>query len=405
MMSDKEMKTSSNANHETEMGPPKTSIGIIGWLKQNLFSSWVNTLLTIISIGLAYYIVSGSTQWVLLKANWAVISDNFKLFIVGQYPVEELWRVWFSVTFLNLLLGLSWGMWKGTTARIAMFQIALFLIIGLLPIISMGSRVWLFSNIALLILGYFVGNKTKKVKIVTIIGWALLFPLTIFLLNGFGVLNTVGTNVWGGFLLTLLIAIVAIVFSFPLGVLLALGRRSNLPVVKWFSIIYIEFIRGVPLITILFVAQFMIPLFLGQQIELNNVLRAMIGFTMFSAAYLAENVRGGLQSLPRGQFEAAQALGLSNAKMTFFVILPQALRAVIPAMVGQFIGIFKDTSLVMIVGLIDLVGMGKKILANPDYLGTQMEVFLFIAMTFFIFCYMMSYVSRRIENNLGVGQR
>ncbi|HSO57524.1 MAG TPA: amino acid ABC transporter permease, partial [Paenisporosarcina sp.] len=197
----------------------------------------------------------------------------------------------------------------------------------------------------------------------------------------------------------------AIVFSFPLGVLLALGRRSKLPIVRWFSIGYIELIRGVPLITILFIAQLMLPLFMGHGIDINNVVRAMVGFTLFTAAYLAENIRGGLQSIPRGQFEAAESLGLNTAFKMTFIILPQALRAVIPAIVGLFIGIFKDTSLVAVVGLTDILGIGKNIISNPEFLGTQMEVFIFVAVVFLIFCNMMSYASRRLEVALGVGKR
>jgi general L-amino acid transport system permease protein len=390
----------------SEVAPPVVSIGIIGWMRANLFSSWINTLLTIVLAYLTFLVVKNTLGWVFFTAEWTVISANFKLLMSGQYPVEELWRVWASLALVSILLGFSWGLWKGTIGHIAIFFIAIFgAASAFLPFISVGSKLWLVGNIAILVAAYFVGRKAPKLKKVTIAGWVSLFPIVIFFLNGFGILNTVSTNVWGGFLLTLLLAVVAILFSFPLGVLLALGRRSKLPIIRWFSIGYIELIRGVPLITILFVGQLMIPLFLGHGVQLNNVIRAMIGFTLFSAAYQAENIRGGLQSLPRGQFEAAQALGLSHTYMTVFIILPQALRAVIPAMVGQFIGIFKDTSLVAIVGLIDLLGMGKTIVSNPLYLGRYMEVYMFVAFVFFIFCYMMSYASRRIEAALGVGTR
>ena len=242
-------------------------------------------------------------------------------------------------------------------------------------------------------------------KIPVLLAWILVVPISISLFNGFGIIEPVSSNLWGGFLLTLLLASVSIICSFPIGLLLALGRRSKLPVVKWFCIIYIEFIRGIPLITVLFISQLMLPLLVGNSIELSNVLRAMAGFTLFSAAYLAENIRGGLQSLPRGQFEAAQALGLSSTKMMGLVILPQALRAVIPACVGQFISIFKDTSLVAVVSLTDLLGMGQKVVANPQFLGKQMEVFLFVGFIYFIFCYLMSHVSRRLEVTLGIGKR
>lgn len=222
------------------------------------------------------------------------------------------------------------------------------------------------------------------------------------MLHGFGE-NVVLTTNWGGLLLTLILAAVGICFCFPLGVLLALGRRSTLPAVKWVSTAYIETVRGVPLVTILFMAQVVIPIFMPDDIRLDKVLRAMLGITLFSAAYMAENVRGGLQAIPRGQFEAAQAVGLNYPLMMLFVVLPQALRSVIPAIVGQFIALFKDTSLVTIVGLLDLLGIAKTVIANPDWLGLQAEVYIFVAAIYFVFSYSMSYVSQKIEDALGVG--
>ncbi len=216
-------------------------------------------------------------------------------------------------------------------------------------------------------------------------------------------LPIVTTNLWGGLLLTILLTIVGIVFSFPLGVMLALGRRSQLPIVRWFSIGYIELVRGVPLITILFMAQLMLPLFLS--FTPDRVLRAMAGIIMFSAAYLAENVRGGLQAIPKGQFEAAEALGLNGFKTMVFIIMPQALRLIIPILVGQFISLFKDTALVSIVGLLDLVGIARTVLAQPEFLGLQREVYAFISLLYWVLSYAMSYVSQRLEVALGVGER
>lgn len=393
-----------NDNHTMEMAPPKTSIGLIGWMKQNLFSSWSNSLLSILFGAILYYIVAGTLRWVFIVADWRVIEANFRLLAVGQYTADQLWRVWLSLTLFSLLSGLTWGIWRGLASKLSTSLILLYVIVGVLPFITGSSKIWLLVNVLVVLGGYFLGNYFPRLKRITIIGWLALFPITIFLLSGFGLLPEVGTNLWGGFLLTILISMISIVFSFPIGVLLALGRRSNLPIIKWFSIAYIELIRGVPLISVLFMAQIMIPLFLPD-IRLDNVLRAMIAFTLFNAAYLAENVRGGLQSIPRSQYEAAQALGLSKTVMVSFVILPQALRAVIPALVGQSIAVFKDTSLVAIVGLIDLLGIGRFIVANPQFLGRQMEVFLFIAFVYWIFAYSMSYASRRLEKSLGVGER
>jgi len=386
------------------MKPPATSQGKLGWIKENLFSRWYHAFLTIAAAIVGGYVIVQTFQFI-IAADWSVISANFRLLMVGQFPIEEIWRVWASFCLVSILLGFSWGIWKGSIGHVAMTIGAIYVVMACMPFVGMNTRVLVLSNLALLGVTYIVGAKVPRVKIPVLLLWVLLIPLCILLFNGFGILKPVGTSFWGGFLLTILLASVSIICSFPIGVLLALGRRSKLPVIKWFCIIYIEFIRGIPLITVLFVGQLMLPLFLGDGVQLDNVLRAMVGFTAFSAAYLAENVRGGLQSLPRGQFEAAQALGFNSTLMMVFIILPQALRAVIPAMVGQFISIFKDTSLVAIVGLTDLLGMGKKLVANPDFLGKQMEVFIFIAFVYFIFCYLMSHVSRRLEVSLGVGKR
>ncbi len=386
--------------------PPKNTIGVWGWLRKNLFSSWLNTLLTIVTVWFVYAVLNKSLSWILGAAEWQVIAANFRLIFVGQYPVEELWRIWLSLSIVSALMGLSWGLWRGTMANLSVSLSFIYFIVAVMPFIQSGTRVWLFMNIALVLSGYFIGKKLtgKWVKRAIIAAWLLSFPVTIVLIKGFGVLPDVATNVWGGFLLTILITIVGIIFSFPLGILLALGRTSKLPVVRWFCITYIEVIRGVPLITVFFTAQIMIPLFI-QGFEINNIVRVMIGVSLFTAAYAAENVRGGLQSIPRGQYEAAQALGLSTPRMMFFVILPQALRAVIPAMVGQYISMFKDTSLVAIVGLFDLLGIGKTIVSNPDFLGKHMEVYLFIALIYWVVAFSMSYASRRMEKSLGVGER
>lgn len=210
---------------------------------------------------------------------------------------------------------------------------------------------------------------------------------------------------WGGLLLTFLLTVTGIVFSFPLGILLALGRRSRLPAVRGICITYIEVIRGVPLVTILFMAQVMLPFFLSTGTPPDRVLRAIAGITLFSAAYLAENVRGGLQAVPQGQYEAAYAVGLSGFKTMVYIILPQALRTVIPVLVGQFISLFKDTTLVSIVGLLDLLGISRSILAQPQYIAQQREVLLFITAIYWVFSYLMAYVSQRLEISLGVGER
>jgi general L-amino acid transport system permease protein len=239
------------------------------------------------------------------------------------------------------------------------------------------------------------------------LAWLASMPITVVLLQGIrGLpLPIVTSNLWGGLLLTFLLAIVGILLSFPFGVLLALGRRSSLPAVRILSTAYIELIRGVPLVTILFMAAVMLPLFLPSNVRIDQVLRAMVGITLFSAAYVAENVRGGLQAIPLGQVEAAHAIGLNTFQTNRFIVLPQALRAVIPANVGLFISLLKDTTLVTIVGLLELLGIGRAVLAQPQWFGAQLEVYVFIAAVFFILCYTMSQASYRLETALGVGTR
>ncbi|RNB85457.1 amino acid ABC transporter permease [Brevibacillus fluminis] len=373
-------------------------------IKQNLFSSWPNTLVTFLLLLVLGYLLKEAVYWIAVTAKWDVIVANFQLLMVGQYPAAETWRVWIIVTICSCLLGSAGGRQKGLWSHTSVFFLALFLLALLLPFLSLASRIWLAANIVVMGAGYLLCKKWPGSRKANLIGWICLVPLAILILQGAGAFHTVDSKLWGGFLLTILIAGISIVCSFPLGFLLALGRRSKLVVVRWFSVAYIELIRGVPLIAVLFMAQLMVPLFLGEGIELSNVLRAIIGFTLFNAAYFAETVRGGLQAIPRGQFEAADALGLSYIQKMGLVISPQAIRAVIPALVGNVIEVFKDTSLVAIVSLLDLIGIAKRIAANPQFLGTQMEVYLFVAFIFIIFCFFMSYISKSLERSFNVGR-
>ena len=265
----------------------------------------------------------------------------------------------------------------------------------------------LLAVVAGLVLGrtadrFFSPAESPRRRSLRIASWMLIVsPIVIFVLvYGLGNLLPVSdTRNWGGLLLTMMLTIVGIIGSFPLGILLALGRRSELPVVKYVSTLYIEFVRGVPLITVLFMAQLLVPFLNPSLAEVDAVFRAMVGITLFSAAYLAENVRGGLQSIPPGQVEAARALGLSSWQITLQITLPQALRAVIPALVGQFISLFKDTSLVAIVGLIDLTGISNAVVAQTEFIGLRREAYVFITAIYFIFSYVMGYVSRKMEES------
>lgn len=322
----------------------------LAWARQNLFNTWYNSLLTVGCLWIICQILVSFTIWITAQAQWEVIRENFRLFLVGRYPESEYWRLWLVLGAIAALAGLSW---------------------------------------------------VRKIRNWMPAVWILAFPIVLWLIGGGLGLSEVDTNLWNGLLLTLLMAVTSIVLSFPLGVLLALGRTSPLPVARWFSILYIEVIRGLPLIGILFIAQVMLPLVLPPEIRLDRVLRAIAGLTLFSAAYVAENVRGGLQSVPRGQVEAAKALGLNAPLVVLLIVLPQALRAAIPSIVGQFIGLFKDTTLLSIVGLLELLGMARSILAQPQFIGRYAEVYLFAGAFYWLCCYAMSLASRRLEENLG----
>jgi general L-amino acid transport system permease protein len=243
------------------------------------------------------------------------------------------------------------------------------------------------------------GKVRKRLQFVS---WALLpigLLLTLWLMGGGLGLRTVRTSLWGGLILTLLVAVISVLLAFPLAILLALGRQSKLPVIRGLCTGYIEIMRGLPLIGILFMAQVMLKLLLPPQWPLDRLLRAIAGLVLFNAAYLAENVRAGLQAIPLGQVEASKALGLNPFQTLRLIVLPQALRLVLSAIVGQFISMFKDTSLLALFSLFELTGIARSILAQPDFLGRNAEVFLFIGLVYWFFCYGMSMVSRQLEQS------
>ena len=394
-------------------GPALSISDALRWIRTNLLSTWYNAVLTVVIIAVLFLSVKGIGSWVLFTADWSAVTSNLKLFLVGQYPSDETWRVGLVVLTTMFFMGLSWSVWGGVART---FALALAVGLGatsLLPpglvSLDLGVRLWLIAHPVAIMLGYSLGRMSLVRPRWVVMGWLLSFLLTLIILRGFhdnAWLPFVSTNQWGGLLLTFLLALVGIVASFPLGVLLALGRRSNLPVVKVFSILFIEAVRGVPLVSLLFMTQIIVPLFLPEGMRMDRVIRALVAITLFSSAYMAENVRGGLQAVPMGQVEAARALGLSGRNVMLFIVLPQALRAVIPTIVGQFISLFKDTSLVVIVGMLDIVGIGKSIiLGNVQWFDSQREVYLFLAVVFWVFTYSMSYASRKLETALGVGER
>lgn len=327
-----------------------------GWLQKHLFNTWYNSLLTVLCVWLVMGWLGRTIVWLLTQAQWAVVTTNLRLLFVGRYPPSQVWRIGVAGALVGGLAGL-W-LWNILRKHHAAKQQVTWAIVGLLPIVA-GVSLWL------------IGGGTG------------LIP--------------VGTDLWGGLMLTLLVSAVSIGLAFPLGVLLALGRQSSLPVLRWACTIYIELVRGLPLIGILFMAQVMLPLVLPLGVRPDRLIRAIAGLVLFNAAYLAEAVRGGLQAVPRGQTEAAKALGLNTPLMLGLIVLPQALRTVTPAIVGQFISLFKDTSLLSLFALVELTGISRSILAQPQFIGRYAEVYLFVGVLYWLFCFSMSQVSRRLE--------
>lgn len=392
-----------------EMRPPQPP-GPLKWLRDNLFSSVGNTLFTVILLPVVFFAIVNAVIWVFTTANWTPVTQFPLLYAVGQYPRDQIWRVGVSLSFIVFLLGVSWGKWKGLLKSISIAAAIFFAVMALLPVphpeLTISMRLYLGSNVLWIILGSLVGRSKFVKPSFIVIGWAIAPVLTIVLLSGFEgntSLPSVATTLWGGLLVTFLLSIGGILLSFPIGVALALGRRSSLPVVSAFSTVFIEGIRGVPLITILFMFSIILALFLPAESRIDRLLRALMAVTVFSAAYTAENVRGGLQAVPIGQIEAAKAVGMSGLQTMVFIVLPQAIRAVIPAIVGQFISLFKDTTLVVIVGINDFLGIGRSIInSDPAFVQMQVEVYMFIALVYWIFSYLMSLASRRLESAMGV---
>jgi general L-amino acid transport system permease protein len=392
-----------------EVKPPVLTIGPLAWLRKNLFNTWYNILLTLLAIWLLYAFLKPAMQWATTEARWGVIEANLTLFMIGLYPREQIGRVWLTIFILAGLIGLSWGVWKNAARGFAMIALgagATFILVALFFQWDVWDE-WLLAE-AILLICYFIGLYLPRGALTVTLAWFLYFPFIFLLIGGskyIATLPPVEMGLWGGLLLTLLLTIVGNFGALPLGILLALGRRSKLPIIRYFSIGYIELIRGVPLVTILYTAAILLPLFLPIDIRPDLVIRAMIGFILFEAAYQAENVRGGLQAIDRGQYEAAQALGLNGTQTTILIILPQALRAVIPALFNSFISLFKDTSLVAIIGLFEIIRIARSVLAQSEWLGTHREVFLFAFVIYWAFNLAFTYGSRRMEEALGVGER
>ncbi len=348
------------------MKPPATEAGIFGWIKKNLFNGVFNSLATIVIIAFAVQVLPQFIQWALIDsvwftsgqecheakgACWSIVTQNIRFNVFGYYPYEHQWRPLVAMLLLVAMLFYSrdWNRWNKRL-----------------------GYVWLVA----------------------------LFTMGLLMRGGLFGLIYVESTKWSGLPLTMLLSFFGILASYPLGVLLALGRRSRMPIIKALCVVYIELIRGVPLITMLFMSSVMFPLFLPEGVTIDKVLRAQVAIILFTAAYIAEVVRGGLQAIDKGQYEAAEAMGLNYSQKMRLVILPQALKIVIPPSVGILISAFKDTSLVVIIALYDILNTTKSILTEPEWTGFSTEAYIFIGIIYYFCCFSMSQYSRRIEKEL-----
>ena len=356
-------------------------------------------------------------------ACWVFIKAKFGQFIYGRYPDDERWRV--NLVFALAVAGLFPLMvpqipGKAWSAGFTFFifpVIAFWLLAGSAS--GQGAGLLDAVGLVLALVGIVVFGLSRSgstrlasptLRLVGGLSLVVAFPLVmrwLFSTSGLIDLPPVPTELWGGLLVTLVVASVGITGSFPVGIALALGRRSRMPFVRWASVGFIEFVRGVPLITVLFMASVMLPLFLPAGVSFDKLLRALVGVALFAGAYMAETIRGGLQAIPRGQFEAGQALGLSYAQRMGLIILPQALKLVIPGIVNSFVGLFKDTSLVLIIGLFDVLGIVQLNLTDAKWFAnsTAMTGYVFAGFVFWVFCFGMSRYSQMIERRLAAGDR
>lgn len=358
--------------------PPRISVGAVGWMRSNLFSSWVNTALTVVAVYILITLLPPFLDWAFVNANL----EGWDRSICDANKEGACWT-FIKVRFLQIMFGLYYGANPDQVWR---------------PVLAFGLLV------ALAIPLFIESFRYKRP-----LGLFLLvvFPFLAYgLIHGqwFG-LPVAETSQWGGFMLTFILASVGIVCALPIGIVLALGRRSKMPLVRTLSVFYIEFWRGTPLITILFMASVMLPLFFPAEVDFDKVARAMIGIAMFQSAYTAEAIRGGLQAIPKGQFEAADAMGLRYWQSMRLIVLPQALKISIPGIVNSFIELFKDTSLVAIIGLLDLLNMAQTASRSIEWKGYDMEAYLFAALLFWICCYGMSRYSQALERKLDTGHK
>lgn len=414
-----------------EQTPPLTQIGAVKWVRENLFSGWLNTILTLASLYVVYISIMAIGPWLMNSvwnaaslnecraildgapgACWAVIKERWHQLLFGFYPPQYYWRP--VLTLILLFVALAPVLFPNVTRKLLYLSAAYpFIAFHLL----WGGSIWLPVTAALgFVVGYFAFRVAKAVSplvgvaaaiIAPVLWWLIVAgPLTAFLASGAPIgLEYVRSDRFGGFMISLIIGFSGISLSLPIGVLLALGRQSDMIFVKTVCVMFIEFIRGVPLITLLFTASLLLNYFLPPGTSFDLILRVIIMVTIFASAYMAEVVRGGLAALPRGQYEAADALGLDYWKAQRLIIMPQALKISIPGIVNTFIGLFKDTTLVVFIGLLDPIGLSNAIRADSNWQGIYWELFIFIGALFFIFCFGMSRYSMSLERRLKTDHR
>ena len=379
------------------------------WIKDNLLASKLDVFLTLVGAYFIYYIFSLFFTFV-FTSDWTLIEVNRKILLVGLFPEEQLWRIWSIFYVSSVLLTSTISLVYGFQLKTSVFYIIMLLIpFWIFTTVNMIFHVailLLLSLLSYMAIYYLKKTSYKFILSKIIIGSWIIFIPFMFLILVLG--GGPKVTLWGGFFVNLILAIIAILAGFPLGVIFALGRASSYKTIKLVSVIFIETFRGAPLIAWLFFAWFVLPNFLPDLFSLsdiNLIIRAMIVLSLFSSAYVAEVVRGGLQSIPKGQKEAATALGLDTFKELFFITLPQAIRIVIPAIVSTFIAIFKDTSLVFILGITDLLRIGRLIPEQQqEFYGKSIEVLLIVALLFWVVSIILSQISRSIENRLNVSQ-
>ncbi|MBN2907615.1 MAG: amino acid ABC transporter permease [Rhodobacteraceae bacterium] len=421
----------------SQQAAPSTSVGVIGWMRENLFSSWLNGLLSLVALYLVYSVLSAILPWVFHSswtanslqecrqqistaygpdahgACWAVIRERYLQLIFGFYPSELYWRP--ILAFGLALLALAPVLFTGLPRKMLQGSLAAPFLV---PWLLWGGSFWIPVSAALgFVLGYvafrvvssLAGSLLGLIAAVAaaVIWWLTLASAWVGVMDGVIPLGieAISSRNFGGFMLSITIGLVAITVSLPIGVMLALGRQSNLIIVRAICVGFIEFIRGVPLITLLFVASVLLNYFLPPGTDFDIILRVIIMVTIFASAYMAEVVRGGLAALPKGQYEAADALGLDYWKAQRLIIMPQALKISIPVIVSTFIGVFKDTTLVSIIGLLDPLGLSNAIRANAAWNGVVWELYGFIAFMFFVFCFSMSRYSMYLERKLRTEHR